>query len=292
MRLSSGLILVALAASLWSLIAPGIRLIQQADAWAVLFWRSAGMIPVLVPLILWRSGGLIAPLRATGLAGLIGGVGLVFAFAGAIFAVKTTTVANAVFLFAASPVLAALLGWAVLRERVRPATWAAIVLAGFGMFLMVREGLSLGMGAGSAAALLCALGFAIFTLSLRWGRLGDMFPAQLIGAVLSLGVAAAVSFATGGTLAAPPADIAIAVALGAALLTGGMILYTLGSRVVPAAELTLLSMIEVLLAPVWAMLLLAEAATPGTWIGGAVVLAAVALNALSGLGRRPAPLPT
>ncbi len=291
MRYSTGLLLVATAATLWSLIALAIRLIEAADTWAVLFWRSAAMIPVLGLFILWRSGGLVGPVRAAGWAGLVGGFGLVLAFAGAIFAIRTTTVANAVFLFAASPFLAALLGRLLLAERVRPVTWGAIGLAMAGMFLMVREGLSLGMGPGNAAALLSALGFATFTLALRWGRLADMFPAILIGAALSCAVAALVSGWQGGTLAVPARDIAIAAGMGVCLLSFGMILYTLGSRVVPAAELTLLSMIEVLLAPVWAWAVLAETASRGTLVGGAVVLAAVAINALAGLAR-PAPAPS
>ncbi|QYK42766.1 MAG: DMT family transporter [Paracoccaceae bacterium] len=289
MRYGTGVLLVLAAATLWSLIAIAIRLVDEADTWAVLFWRSAGMIPALVLLILWRSGGrLVGPMRATGLAGLVGGFGLVLAFAGAIFAIRTTTVANAVFLFAASPFLAAILGRLILRETVRPATWGAIALAGAGMFLMVREGLSLGMGLGNAAALASALGFALFTLALRWGRLADMFPMILLGALMSIGVAAVVSAAQGGTLAVPLRDIAISAGAGVVLLTFGMALYTAGSRVVPAAELTLLSMIEVLLAPVWAWVLLAEGATPATLLGGGVVLTAVAFNALSGLAARPA----
>lgn len=285
MRYGTGVALVVVAALMWSLMSLAIRLIETADTWQVLFWRSAGMVPVLAGLILARSGGLIAPVVAMGMAGLIGGAGLVLAFAGAIFAIQTTTVANAVFLYAAAPFLAAVFGWLILRERVAPATWAAIALAGVGIFLMVREGLSLGMGAGSLAALLSAAGFATFTLALRWGRLGDMYPALLLGALMSMAVAAAVTFAHGGTLAVPSRDAALALASGAVLLGMGLALYTLGSRAVPAAELTLLAMIEVLLAPLWVWLVVGETATPGTWIGGAVLLAAVAGNALAGLRR-------
>lgn len=285
MQYGTGVALVVVASLMWSLMSLAIRLIEGADTWQVLFWRSAGMVPVLVVLILARSGGLWRPLRAVGLAGVIGGAGLVAAFAGAIFAVQTTTVANAVFLYAASPFLAAILGWLILGERVAPATWAAIALAGVGIFLMVREGLSLGMGRGSAAALLSAAGFAAFTLALRWRRLGDMYPALLIGGLMSMAVAAGVTLGTGGTLAVSLRDGGIAMAAGAVLLGLGLALYTLGSRAVPAAELTLLAMIEVMLAPVWVWLVLGETASPGTWIGGAVLLAAVAGNALAGLRR-------
>ena len=67
-----------------------------------------------------------------------------------------------------------------------------------------------------------------------------------------------------------------------AILALGMVMFTLGSKVIPAAELTLLSLIEVLLAPVWVFLFLGETASPGTFVGGGVLLAAVCLNAIMG----------
>jgi drug/metabolite transporter, DME family len=286
MQYGTGVKLVLLAAVLWSLNGLLIRQIHDAGTWAVLFWRSAGMIPVLLLVIALRSGGVISPLRRVGWSGVVGGLGLVLAFGGAIFSFQATTVANAVFLFSASPFLAALLGWLILRERVRPATWAAIALAGVGMFVMVREGLAAGAMAGNIAALLSALGFASFTIALRWGRLADMLPAVVLGGVFSMIAAAIVLVTQGQTLWAPATDIAISLAMGAGILAIGMALYTAGSRVIPAAELTLLSMIEVLLAPVWVFVALGETASPGTFTGGAILMVAVALNALSG-ARRP-----
>lgn len=285
MKYATGAILVVLAGVLWSAMGLSIRQMDVAGTWAVLFWRSVGMVPVLFAFIAWRSGGHpLDRLRRVGVAGVIGGLGLVFAFAGAIYAIQATTVANAVFLFAASPFLAAILGWILLGERVRPATWVAIAVAGVGMFIMVREGLAIGAMMGNIAALLSALGFAAFTITLRWGRLEDMMPAVVLGGVFSMVVALAV---VGGGIAVPLHDAVIAMAMGALQLATGMALYTLGSRVIPAAELTLLSMVEVLLAPIWVWLFLGETASKGTFVGGAVLMAAVAGNALSGMRRAP-----
>ena len=77
-------------------------------------------------------------------------------------------------------------------------------------------------------------------------------------------------------------DMGMALAMGAVILALGMVMYTLGSRVIPAAELTLLSLIEVLLAPLWVFLFLGETASTATFLGGGVLLAAVALNAVLG----------
>lgn len=292
MRYGTGVVLVIAAATLWSLMGLTIRQIEVAGTWSILFWRSLGVLPVLLALVWWRAQGEGGPsfgarLTAIGWPGIIGAAGLVLAFAGAIFAIQATTVANAVFLFSASPFLAAVLGWLLLKEPVRPATWAAIALAGIGMFIMVREGLAAGALLGNAAALLSALGFAVFTLALRWGKLADMMPAVILGAVFSMLTAAIVLMATGAPLIVPMRDIAISMAMGAVILAIGMALYTAGSRVIPAAELTLLSMVEVMLAPLWVFALLGETASPGTFLGGAILLGAVAFNALSGARRKP-----
>jgi drug/metabolite transporter (DMT)-like permease len=288
MSYGKGVLLVVLAGLLWSFMGLAIRHIDTAGTWAILFWRSVGMVPVLLAFIAWRSGGHpLTRLRRVGVAGVLGGLGLVFAFAGAIYALQATTVANAVFLFAASPFMAALLGWIVLKEPVRPATWAAIAVAGVGMFVMVRDGLAGGETAGNFAAVLSAFGFAAFTLTLRWGKLEDMMPAVVLGGLFSMAVAVIVLGVRGEVLAVPARDIVISVAMGAGMLATGMALYTLGSRVVPAAELTLLSMVEVLLAPVWVWLMLGETASAGTFLGGGILLLAIAGNALSGLRRKP-----
>lgn len=287
MTYGRGVLMCLLAGSLWSLMGVGLRQIGEASVWAILFWRSAGMVPVLLAFVWWNAGGRpMAAVRSVGLAGLVGGLGLVFAFAGAIYAFETTTVANAVLLFAAAPFVAAILAWVLLGEKVRPATWAAIAIAAFGMFLMLRDGLAGGTLAGNLAALVSACGFAVFSVALRWGRVGDMLPAALIGSVLSLLAAAAVLAATGGAILVSPPDMALAAGIGAGVVALGMVLFTLGSKVVPAAELTLLSLVEVLLAPLWVWLALGETASPATYLGGAVLLCGVVLNAVAGLARR------
>ena len=283
MRYGQGVALVLAAGSLWSLMGLGLRQIEAATVWQILFWRSVGMVPVLLAFIWGTSNGRpLTSIRRIGLAGAIGGFGLVFAFAGAIYAIQTTTIANAVFLFTASPFVAAVLGWIVLGERVKPWTWAAIGLAVFGMYLMVREGLAIGALAGNIAALLSATGFGAFSVCLRWGKVNDMLPVSMLGGVFAMAVAAIVLTLQGETVTVSTWDMGMALLIGAVILALGMVMYTLGSRVIPAAELTLLSMVEVLLAPVWVFLLLGETASTATFIGGGVLLAAVCLNAIMG----------
>lgn len=283
-----GVVYVIFAATLWSLNGLAIRAIGDAGTWQVLFYRSVGMVPVLFGVILSRSGSdAVGRIRAVGWPGLIGGAGLVVAFAGAIYSIQATTVANAVFLFAAAPLITAFAAWLILGEPVRPATWVAIGIALVGMFVMVREGLAVGAGLGNIAAVLSASGFAAFTIALRWGRLSGMLPSVLIGGIMSIGVAALVITFRGESFVLPARSIVIALLMGATLLGLGLAIYTVGSRVVEAAELGLLSMFEVMLAPVWVWLFLGEGASTGTFVGGAILLAAIAFNAASGMRHRP-----
>ena len=283
MTYASGVGLVFLAGVVWSVQGLLIRQIADAGPWVILFWRSAGMVPVLLIWIWAGSGGRpLQQIRAVGWPGLIGGMGLVAAFAGAIYSFQTTSVANAVLLFTASPFFAALLGRVLLGEAVSPLTWAAIGLAVLGVGVMVGGGIAGGTLIGNVAALLSALGFAIFSVALRWRHLANMLPAILLGGVLAMAAGAVASGLLGQTLLVPARDIAIAAGMGAVTLAGGLILYTIGSRTVPAAQATLISLVEVLLAPIWALAFLGETVTSGTLRGGIVLLAAVTLNAYGG----------
>jgi drug/metabolite transporter, DME family len=288
-----GATLVFLAGVLWSAQGLLIRLIEDAGPWTVLFWRSAGMVPVLlVWLAIAARGRVLAEVRAAGLPGLIGGLGLVMAFSGAIYSFQTTSVANAVLLFTASPFFAAVLGRIFLHEKVSTLTWAAIGLAVLGVGTMVGGGIAGGSPIGNVAALVSALGFAAFTVTCRWGHLDNNLPAVLMGGVLAMAAGAAMTLILDQPLLVAPRDIALAAAMGAVTLSGGLILYTLGSRAVPAAQATLISLVEVLLAPVWAWAVLGEVVARGTLLGGSVLMVAVVMNAWGGRQRKTAELVT
>lgn len=90
--------------------------------------------------------------------------------------------------------------------------------------------------------------------------------------------------ATGLTFSIPASDIGIALAMGVFQLGTGLIIYTAGSKVVPAAELTLISMTEVVLGPLWVWMVLGETAGLLTLLGGFILLAGIAGNAISACG--------
>ncbi|NNE22665.1 MAG: DMT family transporter [Rhizobiales bacterium] len=286
-----GVILVLLAGACWSSMGIGIRLMLEAQVWQILFYRSLALAPFLFIVIAFRSGGKpVSVIRSAGLPGVIGGFALVTAFAGGIASIQLTTVANAMFLFAAAPFMAAVLGWLVLGESVRTATWAAMAVAIIGIVIMVRGDIVIGDWLGSALALLAGFGFAVFTIALRFGRSQDMMPAIFLSGVFAVVIAGVANMLAGQSLAVPVNDIAIAMGLGVFQLGAGLTIFTIGSKVVPAAELALLAMTEVLLGPIWVWLFLGETASFSTLAGGSILLLAIAGNAVSGLRRKPGPL--
>lgn len=280
----SGVLLVLAAGICWSSMGLGIRHIEVANVWQILFFRSLALTPLLLLVLTLRARGNPFPIiQRAGLAGGVGGISLVFAFSGGILAIQATSVANAMFLFAAAPFFAAVLGWLVLKEHVRNATWISMMAALVGIVIMVWEGISIGRIIGNVAALISALGFAVFTISLRWKKLEDMLPTVFLAGLFAIIIAGALCHIKGYGLDVPKRDILIALALGVFQVGAGLILYTLGSKTVPSAELALLSMTEVVFGPFWVWLFLGETAGGYTLLGGMILLIAIASNALSSL---------
>jgi DME family drug/metabolite transporter len=140
---------------------------------------------------------------------------------------------------------------------------------------------------GNLAAIASAFGFAVFTITLRRGKTTDMMPVVFLSGLFGMVIMAVICLLTSLTFAVPLNDIGIAMSMGVFQVGAGLVLYTIGSRTVPAAELTLLSLAEVVLGPFWVWLFLGEILTINTIIGGMVLLVAIAGNALSGQRRKP-----
>ena len=287
-----GLIFVFMAGVLWSTVGLGIRMIDEATVWQILLYRSISLSLFLAVVIYLRSrGNLLKVVKAAGLPGCIAGLALVGAYSGGIYGIQSTSVANAMLLFASAPFMAAILGWIFLREIVRKATWIAILFAILGIGIMVQDKTQGGaVLLGNLAALGSAFGFAVFTVALRWGRSGDMLPAVFLSGIFAIFITSSICLLSGLSFQISVNDTSISIGMGVFQVGAGLVLYTLGSKTLPAAELTLLSLAEVLLGPLWVYLFLNEIATLNTLFGGLVLLLAIAGNAISGARRKPPPI--
>ena len=279
-----GVLLVVLGAVTASWMGLGVRTMEDATAWQILSFRSFGATVFLLAAILATNpGDLAATLRRAARATLIGGIGIATAFSGVIVALQLTTVANTMFVMAAAPFLAAVIGRMALGEHVRLATWIAIFVSLAGVALMVAENVSFGLIGGNVAALIAALGLAVFIVALRSNRQVSMLPAAALGGLLGTVVALVMCFfVTGVGLALSLHDILLSLALGVFQLGLALLFLVFGARHVPAAEVALLNLTEVVLGPLWVWLAYDEATGIYTLIGGALVLAAVAGDIVTG----------
>ncbi len=279
-----GVAYVILGAFASSWMGLGVRMMEDASAWQILAFRSFGMMVLLMFVIALRHPGQFMDTfrRASGVM-LVGGTSIAVAFCGIIVAIQLTTVANALFLLAAAPFLAALLARIVLGEHIRFATWIAIFVSLAGVAVMVAENLSFGHLWGNVAAGTAALGFAVFLIALRSKPDVEMLPVATFGGFLGTLAALFMCFVvTGEGLDISGHDMLLALALGVFQLGLACIFVTAGAKYVPAAEVALLNVTEVVLGPLWVWLAFNETTGVLTLVGGALVLAAVVGDTLTG----------
>jgi len=279
-----GVILVMLAGVAFSFVGVVVRFVDNADGWQIVFYRSAGLLPMMLLLLaLRRRGRIVTAFRAAGWTAAIGGLFLAGGFTSMIFALVNTTVANTLFIFAAGPFLIAVLARLVLGERVALRTWLAMSVAVIGVATMVGGSIGGGRLLGDLSALLAAFCLAGFAVSLRAGKQTKMLPTVVLGAVFSMLLCALMMESFVVSLH----DLVLCLALGVFIVGSGLAFYTFGSKYVPAAELGLLALTEVVLGPVWVWLAVGETPEALALFGGAMVLAAVVFQSLAGW-RRPA----
>ena len=248
------------------------RSLAEATAWQVSFYRSGALAAAMFGLFLLRHRGrwrveLRRSRRSALIAGpLLGVAGVCF-----LQSLGHTTVANTMFTLSSVPLFAAVFAWITLGEPVTRATWIAILTAMTGIALMLFDGFGSGALIGNLLALATAVFFAGFVVALRHGRHVDMLPGVAFGALVSTAIGGIMA----DSLDVPMRDILICLAWGALLSCFAHSIYTYASRHVLAAELTLLSLVEMIISPLWVWLALNETPTTYTLMGGAIVVAAI-----------------
>ena len=268
-----------------SLGGPIIRLADDSTPWQFLFYRSLGAAAIILVYFLVTRRPVLDLIRSAGVNGLVGGLGLAVAFTGYVWGVMHSTVANALFLISASPLVAAFLGWMVLRERVARSMWFAMFGVIVGVTIMIGEGLAEADLLGDLAALASAVGFAVFSVAIRRGRDTDMSPTILIGAAITTAFSAVMAASGGTGLAAPMMDVGLAAAYGVLVIGAGIFMLTIGARNVPAAELLVLSLTEVVFASIWVWLAFGEVPSILTLVGGLIILGSIGGQAVVGMRR-------
>ena len=275
---------VIIAGVLWSAGGPLIRLLEGASEWQFLFYRSIGLATALFLLIRIKSPNTVTQFKKAGIASVIGGLFLSLAFVTFVFSVTHTTIANALFIGpGAAPFIAGLLGWILLRERIDKTQWTAMTAAAIGILLMIQDGLSGDTLFGNLTAFAAAVGFAGFTVSLRWGKSENMLPTVCYAGLFTVFFSAFAAVILNDGLSISRNDLFIATGFGAFGLGLGLVLYVAGSHKMQAAELVLLSLLEIILGPIWAWMFFSELPTSLTMIGGVILLSAILFQTFSGI---------
>ncbi|MGL3608367.1 DMT family transporter [Rhizobium sp. G187] len=269
-----GIALVFGAAVAWSYGGAIQRFIGVDDGWTIVFWRCLFAGLFLMAFMLLRDGprGTVRLFQAMGWPGAAIAAGFALVSTCFVLAVTMTPVANVVLFMASIPLFAALLARIALGEPITPLTWTSIAAVIAGVAVMVSASIGEGGSAlGLALAATIAVTFAGMTVLTR------RFPGIRMTPAASLGCFIASFFAAtqAGSFAVGLQDLALLFAFGALNLGLGMALYVTGARMIPSALAALLGTTEMILAPIWMVLLHAEVPSARILLGGGIVMAAL-----------------
>lgn len=222
--------------------------------------------------------------RSMGIAGLGVAVCTAIASGSFIVALNHATVANVLFIQAVSPIAAALLAWIALGESISRRAGIAMAVALLGVGLMVG-GPGSGGPMGVGASLVMTLAFSVGLVITRHRRDVSMAPAICLSQLLLVLAVGPLSQPT----SVGERDLVVLVLLGVGQMGLGLLLFTMGARLIVASEVALITLLEVVLGPFWAWVAVSETPAPLTVVGGAVVVVAVLLQTMekSSLSRPP-----
>lgn len=262
-----------------------IRLID-ADSWTVIFWRSSlSGFAILLGLLLYYRERFLQKMLGIGWSGLA--MTFIWAFGTIcfVYSIQTTLVANTLFIISTSPIFAALIAWLVLREAVSRRTWLTIGFSLAGIAIIAWGSLS-GGGQGSLLGDFAALGTALavaITFSIaRHNRAISMIPAIGISSL----IAGAVAFPFAAPLAVSVDKALPIILIGLVVAPIGSSLMVIGPRYLPAADVSLLLLLEAVLGPLWVWWMLSEYPGVYTLVGGVFVLLTLAISNVVALMRR------
>ena len=212
-----------------------------------------------------------------GIAGIIGGVVLGTAMITFIWSITNTSVAITLLCLSAMPFITALLGFLFLKETIRPSVWVAIFVASIGVAIMAFDSVSIGSINCLIYGLAAAFGFSIFSVSLRWKKETPKFTTVAVAGLFCCLFSIAILIQKDLNFISSSKNQGL-FALHGTLVCLGLILYSIGSKNLPAAELTLLSLTEVIGGIFWVwipILGINEIPTNNTIIGGFLIFMAI-----------------
>ena len=289
MRLSHSraVLLMVLVTLLWSTAGVVTRHLEAARSFEVTFWRSAfNALALTIALLAMRGPRLWADIRRGGWALWVSGLFWTVMYTNFMVAIMLTTVATVLITMSIAPLLTALFARVFLRHRLPRRTWVAIAVAGTGIAWMFGQQAM--AGGTSVTGALVALGVPIAG-ACNWTLLQhmnqrvasdtssatpDMLPAVLLGALLSAAIMMPLSL----PFSATAHDLSLLGLLGVFQLAVPCLLAVQLTKVLPAPEISLLCLLEVIFGVLLVWLGAGESPGPTALAGGVLVIGALLCN--------------
>ncbi len=247
---------VLFAGILWSFGPLVVRYIDQADlfAWQYLFTRGITIFILLNIFLFFEEGiSFYKNYLKIGISGVIGGSGLGFAMILFIWSITNTTAAVTLLCLASMPFITALLGFLFLKEKITTNVWLAIIVATIGIFIMSIGDFEKGSLLGFLLGILSAAGFSVFSVSLRWRKETPKFTTVAFAGIFCAIISGIILLSNDLNFLSTSKNQSLFATHGV-LVCLGLILYSIGSKNIPAAELTLLSLTEIVGGIFWVWL--------------------------------------
>ncbi|MDP6786695.1 MAG: DMT family transporter [Rhodospirillales bacterium] len=258
-----------------------LRLVGNADIWAVIFYRTLFMAcTIALGLLVHYRRRFLTAFRQIGWLGLASAALLAASNFGFVGAITHTTVTNTLVILATTPLFSAVFGWLVMGEKVRLRTWLSILAAIAGIVVIFHDSLGMGNWLGDLMALGVAFVWGLNLVVVRMAGRRDMTPALCVSGFLSAAIAFPLSSDPG---AINTHDLVVLAILGCLVLPLAFGLFIRGTHYVPAAEVALLAPIETVLGPIWVWIGVGEVPSVASLVGGAIVLSAILVNSILAL---------
>lgn len=256
------------------------KMIIDASGFQILFYRSMSLslVVIIFACIITKSNPKTFMKRLDRF-DLLMGIFLSLAFATYVFSMLYTSVASTLFILGITPFLAAIIAWYYLKEKPKIIVWVTMIVATTGVFLMVSDGMVFGKTFGNILAFFSALLFAMTLVVARYSKKENVLGGTFLGGAFACLIGLIASLLLNHGLLISSYDMSLSLFMGAFTIGLGITLVTTGTPFVPAAEVSLLVLIESVLGPIWVWIFLSEAMTTFELVGGILIFAALIILA-------------
>ena len=290
----TGFIIVFIAGLLWSFGPVVVRHMVNSNEYVFqyLFYRGISISLILILYLFIQEGFVFYKnFLKIGLPSILGGLFLSSAFIGFIFSITLTSAAVTLFMLAAMPFIAAIFGYLVLGETLRKSTFISMIIAFIGVCIMIINDSIIGSAIGALIGFASATGFALYTVTIRWKPETPKFTTVVLAgifcAIFSLLI---LGFNFESFFFMPVVNSYLSLLHGI-IVGSGLILYSLGAKYLPSAELALLSLMEVVGGVFWVWIPffgINEKPSLAVIVGGIIITMAVLYH---GVGARRKRMP-